>query len=134
MRSVEQKIEPKDGGETTTKCKWGVVRILCTVLVALLMLTFFTTAATIIWLGPIVERFVESNDKELVGREVSMDNLSIKLFSGSVAVDNVVLMEEGDVEEFVRIGYPCYRGQYHPCVTPRGAESACRCGAGRRGV
>ena len=105
MRSDEQKIEPKDGGETTTKRKWGVVRILCTVLVALLMLTFITTAAAIIWLGPIVERFVESNDKELVGREVSMDNLSIKLFSGSVAVDNVVLMEEGDVEEFVRIGH-----------------------------
>ena len=67
MRSDEQKIEPKDGGETTTKRNWGVVRILCTVLVALLMLTFITTAAAIIWLGPIVERFVESNDKELVG-------------------------------------------------------------------
>lgn len=84
------------------RCGWRC-KMLWTLLV-LFVLMLLSVAAAIIWLGPIVERYVEKHDMELVGRRVSMDNLSIKLFNGHVSVDNLVLYEADDLSEFVRIG------------------------------
>lgn len=79
-------------------------RIVLWSLLGLFVLLLLCLSAVVIWLGPIVESYVEKHDKELVGRRMSMDNLSIKLFDGSVAVDNVVVYEADDADEFVRLG------------------------------
>lgn len=86
------------------KSAWGIGRILCVTLGALLSLIILAVASVIIWLGPIVEEVVESHDKELAGRNITMDNLSVKLFQGSLGVDNLVMYEVDDVTEFVRFG------------------------------
>lgn len=79
-------------------------RIVLWSLLGLFVLMLLCLSAVVIWLGPIVESYVEKHDKELVGRKLCMDNLSIKLFEGSVAVDNMVLYEADATEEFVRLG------------------------------
>ena len=105
MRSDEQKITSTEDAQTPApKRKWGVGRILCVTLLALLSLIILAVASVIIWLGPIVEEFVETHAKELTGRNITMDNLSIKLFEGSLGVDNLVMYEADDVAEFVRFG------------------------------
>ncbi|MBR2867334.1 MAG: DUF748 domain-containing protein [Alistipes sp.] len=73
-------------------------RGLC-VLVALVVLAVTVVVA---WLGPIAEWYIERNDMELVGRRVEMDELHIKLFKGSVDVDNIVVYEADGGAEFVR--------------------------------
>ena len=79
-------------------------RIVLWSLLGLFVLLLLCLSAVVIWLGPIVESYVEKHDKELVGRRMSMDDLSIKLFDGSLTVDNVVVYEADDADEFVRLG------------------------------
>lgn len=97
LNEVATNEEPK------TRRKWGLWRIVLATLGALVALLLVVLAVVVIWLGPIAEKYVENHDTELIGRSLTMDNLSIKLFSGDVAVDNLVLYEEDSVAEFVRI-------------------------------
>lgn len=106
MQEIEQKTEPQKGKDKPSEeRKWGAGRIICVTLLALLLLLIMAVAAVIIWLGPIVEKYVERNDMELIGRNIEMDNLSVKLFDGILSVDNLVLYEEVDDAEFVRISH-----------------------------
>lgn len=97
LNEVTTNDEPK------TRRKWGLWRIVLATLGALVALLLVVLAVVVIWLGPIAEKYVENHDTELIGRSLTMDNLSVKLFSGDVAVDNLVLYEEDSVAEFVRI-------------------------------
>lgn len=97
LNEVTTNEEPK------TRRKWGLWRIVLATLGALVALLLVVLAVVVIWLGPIAEKYVENHDTELIGRSLTMDNLSVKLFSGDVAVDNLVLYEEDSVAEFVRI-------------------------------
>lgn len=97
LNEVTTNEEPKP------RRKWGLCRIVLATLGALVALLLVVLAVVVIWLGPVAEKYVENHDTELIGRSLTMDNLSIKLFSGDVAVDNLVLYEEDSVAEFVRI-------------------------------
>lgn len=70
----------------------------------ILLLVIIAVAVVLCYLGPIVEKYVEKNDIELIGRRLEMDNLSINLFKGNATVDNVVLYEEDDTTPFAEIG------------------------------
>ena len=74
-------------------------KILCLLSVLLLILI----AVTIIWLGPLAEWYLESNDTDVVGRRIEMDDLSLKLFTGTMTVDNVVLYDADGTTPFARI-------------------------------
>lgn len=69
-----------------------------------LLLVIIAVAVVLCYLGPIVEKYVEKNDIELIGRRLEMDNLSINLFKGNATVDNVILYEEDDTTPFAEIG------------------------------
>lgn len=92
--------EGKEGKEDKKRCKKWCRGIMWTLLVVLVLI-IVALAVAIIWLGPIVERYVEKHDKEYVGRHLTMDNLSIKLFKGEASVDNMVLYEADDTTTFV---------------------------------
>lgn len=79
--------------------KWWQYLLRCIGL--LLLLLIIIIGVVVGWLGPIVERYVEEHDKELVGRSLSMDNLRIKLFKGRIAVDDLALLEADDSTRFV---------------------------------
>lgn len=104
MADMQNVTTQSDEPQKPAKRKWGVVRIIIVTLLSLLTLAVLALSAVIIWLGPIVEEVVENNDKELLGRSVTMDNLEVKLFSGYVGVDNLVVYEDDDISEFVRVG------------------------------
>lgn len=70
----------------------------------ILLLVIIAVAVVLCYLGPIVEKYVEKNDIELIGRRLEMDNLSINLFKGNATVDNVILYEEDDTTPFAEIG------------------------------
>lgn len=92
---ADKNTQPKRG-KWRRRIKWT--------LLTLLTLVVLTVAVVIIWLGPIVERYVENHDKEYVGRRLEMDELRLKLFKGHASVDNLTLYEADDSTRFVSIG------------------------------
>lgn len=105
MRSDKQIATDKDKSkETITQRRWSIGTILLMALCAVLSLVVVAIAAVIVWLGPIVEAYIEKHDAELVGRNIAMDNLSVKLLSGHLSAENVVLYENDNSAEFVRLG------------------------------
>jgi hypothetical protein len=100
--------EEINGGEVITpnespkpRRKWLRRTLIISGIVLLLLLIIL--AVVIIWLGPIVESYVERNDKELIGRRVEMDNLSIRLFDGTASADNIILYEADSETTFASI-------------------------------
>lgn len=52
-------------------------------------------------ISPIAEWYVEKNSKELVGRKVTMDNLSVNIFSGRLQIEKFTMFEADDSSPFV---------------------------------
>ncbi len=70
-------------------------------IIALILLIL--TAIFIIWMGPIVEWYIERNDKELTSRRIEMDNLRLRLFDGTATADNIILYEADETTPFASI-------------------------------
>lgn len=71
------------------------------VVIVLLVGLFF---AIIYGISPVTKWYVEKNCKELTGRLIRMEGLDIDLLSGKVSVDDIVMYEQDDTTNFVRIG------------------------------
>lgn len=99
-KSVEQdtnKPTPQNSGRSV----WSICLYVLLGLIAVLVLAIGVVVAM---LGPIVEAYVEKHDRELLGRELTMDNLRVKLFTGEVSVENLTLYEADDAEIFASVG------------------------------
>ena len=70
---------------------------------AIVTLLITGTLIFILWMGPIVEAYIECNDKSSVGRRVEMDNLRMRLFDGTATADNIILYEADEQTPFVSI-------------------------------
>lgn len=102
MQSVEQQtsnVEAAPKKRVSKKRLW--LKILGIFFAVLLVLI----SVVIIWLGPIVESYIEGNAKDIVGRRIEMDNLSLKLFTGAMTADNVILYEEDGATPFASIDH-----------------------------
>lgn len=101
-KSVESAKSAKSV-ESAEKGKPSALRWLWRLLAGVVILIFAIVLLAVGLLGDIVERVAEKYDTRLIGRELAMDNLRIKLFRGTVAVQNITIMEEDATTEFVRI-------------------------------
>lgn len=54
-----------------------------------------------IFISPIAKNYIEKNSKELVGRKISMENLKINIFTGTLKIDNLNLYEKNEKDKFV---------------------------------
>ncbi len=70
--------------------------------IAILALLF---VAVVFLVSPVAKWYVETHCKELVGRRVTIEKLDIKLLSGRVDADNVVLYEANERDTFVSVGH-----------------------------
>lgn len=107
MKSTSQHIENTTSSEVHNqpKKRGGWCRKMLRTLLLIMLLLLLAVVCIICSLGAIVEYFVETNDLEYVGRRVEMNDLGIKLFSGRVDVDDLVMYEDDGVSEFVNIGH-----------------------------
>ena len=62
-------------------------------LVALLLIVAFAVS-------PIAEKYIENNSKELIGRKIEMENLSVNIFTGRLKIDDCTLYESDDQTPF----------------------------------
>ena len=51
--------------------------------------------------SPIAKHFLINNSKELIGRKIDMENLSVNIFTGRLQVENFTLYEADDSTSFV---------------------------------
>lgn len=100
----EQQVVAANGGAAPTKRRRKLRRWL-KILGIIFALLLVVVAVVIIWLGPIAEWYLERNDKDIVGRRIEMDNLSLKLFSGEMTADNIILYESDESTPFASIDH-----------------------------
>lgn len=62
-------------------------------------------AAVVYGISPVTKWYVEKNCKELTGRLIRMEGLDIDILSGNVSIDDIVMYEQDDTTNFVRIGH-----------------------------
>ena len=53
--------------------------------------------------GPIAKSYVEKHDKELLGREVTIDKLRVNIFGGKLKISDLVLFEDDGITPFVSL-------------------------------
>lgn len=73
-----------------------ITAIILGVILALLLLVA-------IFISPIAEYVIEKNCKEWIGRQITMDDLSINLFTGSLEAEALCMKEQDDKTDFVSI-------------------------------
>lgn len=79
------------------------LRITLKVIGIILLVLLLLAIIFVIWMGPIVESYIERNDKELLGRRIEMNNLRLRLFSGTASADNIILYEADNTTRFASI-------------------------------
>lgn len=52
-------------------------------------------------ISPVAKWYIEKNSKELVGRKIAMDNLSVNIFSGRVKIEDFTMFEADEISPFV---------------------------------
>lgn len=107
MNSMGQHTENTTSSEVHNqpKKRGGWCRKMLRTLLLIMMLLLLAVVCVICNLGSIVEHIIESNDIEYVGRRVEMNDLGIKLLSGEIDVDDLVVYEDDGVVEFVNIDH-----------------------------
>lgn len=97
-------VEQENDKQAAPKSGRGVWSICLYVLLGFVAVLVLAIGVVIAMLGPIVEAYVEKHDGELLGSELTMDNLHVRLFTGEVSVENLTLYEADGVEVFASVG------------------------------
>ena len=78
-----------------------VFKIVGRVLAALLLLVAVALVVVAYKGGDIAKSYIEEHDKELLGREVSVDNIDISLLHSAVCIDGVKVFEQDEKTKFL---------------------------------
>lgn len=73
------------------------------VAIIILLVIFVLLLLASLLVSPIAKWYIEKHDKELIGREVTIEKLDVRLLLGSLKVKNFVLYESNAVDTFVSI-------------------------------
>ena len=76
---------------------WKIIGITLGVLILLI-------ALALLFVSPIAKAYIEKHDKELVGREITIDKLRINVFAGKVKIQGLTLYEDDAQHAFVQLG------------------------------
>ena len=71
------------------------------VAIIILLVIFVLLLLASLLVSPIAKWYIEKHDKELIGREVTIEKLDVRLLLGSLKVKNFVLYESNAVDTFV---------------------------------
>ncbi len=77
-----------------------ILKIIGIVLGVLILLI----ALALLLVSPIAKAYVEKHDKELVGREITIDKLRVNVLAGKVKIQGLTLYEDDGQRAFVQLG------------------------------
>src|ERR1035437_5084191 len=70
--------------------------IIATVLVIIIV-------AIALAISPVAKSYIEKNSKEMIGRKITMRNLHVNIFSGTLELDSIYMYEKNDKDIFASI-------------------------------
>ncbi|HBN05114.1 MAG TPA: AsmA family protein, partial [Bacteroidales bacterium] len=56
-----------------------------------------------IFISPIAKSYIEKNDKELLGREVTIDKFKLNIFNGSLRIEKLNIFEKDNKTKFISV-------------------------------
>ena len=65
----------------------------------------FIIALALLLVSPIAKAYIQKHDKELVGREITIDHLRINVLAGKVGIKGLTLYEDDAQHAFVQLGH-----------------------------
>lgn len=101
MMSEEKNIAAAEPAAGTPQKRRGRRALIWTSAIVIVLAGLF--AAVVYGISPVTEWYVEKNCKELTGRLIRMEGLDIDILSGEVSIDDIVMYEQDDTTDFVRI-------------------------------
>jgi hypothetical protein len=91
------------------------LKILIIVLASILGLIL----AIAILISPIAKSYIQKNDKELLGREVTMDKFRLNIFTGSLSIDSLNVYEKDDKNKFISINEFKFNMKIYPLLAKK---------------
>lgn len=67
-------------------------------------------------ISPIAKSYIQNHDKELLGRKIRIDNLSINIFTGSLDVEHLEIYEKDDKNKFITIDSFKFNMKIYPLI------------------
>ena len=77
--------------------KW--IKVLVIVLASIIALILLVA----ILISPIAKSYIEKNDKELLGREITIDKFKLNIFNGSLRIEKLNILEKDNKTKFVSV-------------------------------
>ena len=71
------------------------------ILLIILGVVIFLLLAANFLAAPITKKYLEKHDKEMIGRELSIGDIDVNLFTGDLRIKDLTLFEENDTTPFV---------------------------------
>lgn len=93
--------------------KW--IKILILVLASIFALVLLIA----LLISPIAKNYIEKNDQELLGREVTIDKFKLNIFNGSLKIENLNVMEQDQKTKFVSIDTFKFNMKLYPLLANR---------------
>lgn len=72
-----------------------------------------------ILISPIAKHYIQKNDQELLGREVTIDKLRLNIFTGSLIIENLDIYEKDNKSKFISIDSFEFNMKIYPLITKR---------------
>lgn len=77
--------------------KWfKIIIIVCSILLGLIL-------AIVLLISPIAKSYIQKNDKELLGREITIDKFRLNILTGSLRIESLDIYEKDNKTKFISI-------------------------------
>lgn len=75
--------------------------------------------AIAVLISPIAKSYIQNNDKELLGREITMDKFRLNIFTGSLSIDSLNVYEKDNKSKFVSINEFRFNMKIYPLLAKK---------------
>lgn len=93
--------------------KW--IKVLLIVLASIFALILLIA----IFISPIAKSYIEKNDKELLGREVTIDKFRLNIFNGSLRIEKLNIFEKDNKTKFISLDTFKFNMKIYPLLAQK---------------
>ena len=93
--------------------KW--IKVLVIVLASIIALILLVA----ILISPIAKSYIEKNDKELLGREITIDKFKLNIFNGSLRIEKLNILEKDNKTKFVSVDTFKFNMKIYPLLAQK---------------
>lgn len=93
--------------------KW--IKVLVIVFASIIALILLVA----ILISPIAKSYIEKNDKELLGREITIDKFKLNIFNGSLRIEKLNILEKDNKTKFISVDTFKFNMKIYPLLAQK---------------